>query len=341
MTRRKPTRVALCIVALLLTMCITYFYWKNNNGVVEDVRKKKDTTPSPASSLEQATTTSSSTSTNHKNMAFLHVGKTGGATLARLIRRACFSKKGCLKHEAAITISEESVISRAVTRYYHMRAPSPHHDSYLVTLRDPLDRAASWYIFRHPANAGHFHVSPIQNKVLLRLFACYPTFDQLATKGLSSSRRGGKCARLARNIMSGTIQPPRDGDHMSWNYGFYLESSVLVDDDEDNKDLFVVRTEHLWEDWQAINKLLGDDTNSAKDEPNADSHQRDSSTPLPVSDRTLSEQGTVNLCCTLASEIYVYTKALKRAVNLSPQQVRESLNRLEQKCDDSRMPGLE
>jgi hypothetical protein len=101
-----------------------------------------------------------------RDIGFLHPGKTGGATVSQLIRRACLSKRGCEQHasklsnELSSTGSKEPQVSKLTTRYYHMRAPpspsSSHyhrHTSYFLTARDPIDRVASWYIFRHPANA--------------------------------------------------------------------------------------------------------------------------------------------------------------------------------------------
>ena len=284
-----------------------------------------------------------------RDIGFLHVGKTGGASLSRLIRLACFSVEGCHKHAQQLPLPE-SHISKLVTHYYHMRAPTPkqqqQHTSFLVTARDPIDRAASWYIFRHPANAGRLDVSPTQNPILLELFACYNynnnnSFNEFVTTGLAvyytqRQQKERKCAQLARQVMTGTIQPTRNGDHMAWNYGFYLKD-ILLNDNNSNKDsdteLFVIRTEHLWEDWQNIDVLVGGNDSSAPVTNYSVSHQRQSSGgPLPVHNKTLSAIGTANLCCALRLDLKYYVAALKRAVNLNGSHVQESIDRLEVKC---------
>ena len=64
------------------------------------------------------------------------------------------------------------------------------------------------------------------------------------------------CAKLAKEIVTGAIQPTRNGDHMGWNYGFYLadilEQQQTKHDNNKSVLLFVIRTEFLWDDWNAL-----------------------------------------------------------------------------------------
>ena len=228
----------------------------------------------------------------------------------------------------------ETQISRHVAAYYHMRAPplQQRHSSFLLTARDPLERLASWYIFRHPENAHYFDVSPTQNVNLQQLYACYPTLEALVTQGLAHPRVTNKCASLAQDIVSGTMQPTRHADHMGWNYEFYLANILAEPQKQNHNDivLFVIRTEFLWDDWNALERLLGG--NATTNNNNAVSHKRHEASPLPVHNKTMSPRGMANLCCTLRQEIAIYAQALWRAVNLNAWQVQESLSHVEQKC---------
>jgi hypothetical protein len=85
--------------------------------------------------------------------AFLHLGKTGGSSLSRMLRNGChsFVAKPC----RGLIPKNESYISQ-LTTYYH--TPDFHklnktaYSFYIISLRDPLDRTLSAFTFMHPAN---------------------------------------------------------------------------------------------------------------------------------------------------------------------------------------------
>jgi hypothetical protein len=199
-------------------------------------------------------------------------------------------------------------------------------------------------MFRHPANGGRLDVAATTNPQLLRLFRCYPTFDRLVTDGLGTTNfvssklnRDGdddSCRQLARDVIMGAIRPRRDGDHMAWNYGFYL-SLVL----EEQKELFMVRTENFWEDWQTIETMVGGANSTINVTKlltgvSPVSHHRGQvkEQHLPVWSRTISTIGTHNLCCAIRVDLDVYAMTLARAVNLDTSQRQESIARVEAKC---------
>ena len=331
--RRRQRHRFILLASFAVLVLVSCVYWKPTSLESWDETTTPTTTVASSYRLQQHI---------NRDIGFVHVGKTGGATLSQLIRRACLTREGCRKHAQRLDAllaekSEESIVSQQVTRYYHQRAvATTRHTSFLVTLRDPLDRAASWYIFRHPQNGGRLDVAATRNPVLLRLFDCYPTLDELATIGLSSSSSSSssrpetdECSQLARRIMMGTIQPTRDGDHMAWNYAFYLTQILQNKEPE----LWVLRTEQLWKDWDTINTMMmmGGTSTTTHNHTHVEvvTHQRQ---PLPVHNKTISPTGMDNLCCALRHDLYVYARTLRRALNLHADQVQESLDRLEAKC---------
>ena len=89
--------------------------------------------------------------------AFLHVGKTGGSTLATQLRNGChsFIPKPCPLFD---NTTNEMAASRKIQIYYHVpdfhRLPNQPLPSWLiVTLRDPYERTRSAFVYGHPRNA--------------------------------------------------------------------------------------------------------------------------------------------------------------------------------------------
>jgi hypothetical protein len=84
---------------------------------------------------------------------FIHLGKTGGSSLTRMLRYGCHSwvAKPCRGRIP----KNESYISQ-LTTYYH--TPDFYILNkiafffYIISLRDPLDRTLSAFTFLHPAN---------------------------------------------------------------------------------------------------------------------------------------------------------------------------------------------
>jgi hypothetical protein len=118
--------------------------------------------------------------------------------------------------------------------------------------------------------------------------------------------------------------------HNVWNYEWYLH--YLLDRKAGGKDLeiFLLRIEHLDEDWSNLDSFLG---GTGSPLPKSRSHNNDASEKqLAVSDRYISAEGMKNLCRALCREIQVYKQILSIADNLSKEQVEESLRELSETC---------
>ena len=96
----------------------------------------------------------------------------------------------------------------------------------------------------------------------------------------------------------------------------------------------MTRQEHLWYDWKKINYLLGHAGDIVIPPDNA----RDlSKVHQPVS-RELSEKGKLRLCKALQNEYNGYISLLREAINLSDDDVQESLQEIHRTCPNVIIP---
>ncbi len=96
--------------------------------------------------------------------AFLHIGKTGGSTIQQLLRNGCsYSMKKPCKSYDEFPESKENIISK-LTTYYHTNEFSiklktddrkAEYKFFVITLRDPLQRAISSFLYSHPSNRAY------------------------------------------------------------------------------------------------------------------------------------------------------------------------------------------
>ena len=296
-----------------------------------------------------------------RSITFLHVGKAGGSSVSCNIRAAFkWGKRHCPGYEHgnklryAYGSRNDSAISKQVHCYVHYNERLYCYDnpSFVVNVRNPIDRLISWYLYEHRENwavtANHTY-PPNRPKHCGQqmLFSCYPTLDSLAAVGLAGDRPSDgdmlrirhdltedECRRWAWAAVRGRIPASY---HNVWNYEWYL--SYLLDRKARGKDLeiFVLRIEHLDEDWSNLDKLLGG-TGAAL--PKSRSHNNDASKKqLAVSDKTMSADGMANLCRALCREIQVYRQVLEMADNLERDQVAESLRELKKICPKTNERG--
>ncbi len=100
-----------------------------------------------------------------------------------------------------------------------------------------------------------------------------------------------------------------------------------------SKEVFVIRTKKLWEDWVNVNNLLGSPNDvpvpNSVDEGQSVNSQGD----LPLKSN-LSDKGRKLLCKLLQNEYALYIDLLNRAVNLSDDDVKHALNNAYKNCPD-------
>jgi len=104
--------------------------------------------------------------------------------------------------------------------------------------------------------------------------------------------------------------------------------------------VYVIRQEHLDEDWTRINQLLATGRATTAGSGTVITERRRSTTELesqkllPVT-RTLSPAGTQILCRALQQEYNSYFEFLQNAPNISPQDLQGAMVRAKKRC-----PGL-
>jgi len=122
--------------------------------------------------------------------------------------------------------------------------------------------------------------------------------------------------------------------HISLNYGFYYRRTFLK---YPEKDVVVVRTEHLFDDLQNIEYLLG---GTALVQGSVTGHEsRDWGSTKYVSSGKITDPKDLQvLCCAIESEARIYIELLERASNLSEDEKKESLEAFEDRCNVNQCP---
>jgi len=310
-----------------------------------------------------------------KEIAFVHIGKTGGSTISALLRNGCheYLPKPCKGR----TIEDESIASHRIKYYYHVTnipydetekiseenlidfKTSANISSYVVTTRNPVNRLISAFLFYHPANLmtifksennspsrGGFKLPKQsmqpQNYIVyncfssLKFFALFaaglmPPHLLKATLGQKIAENGKNfeylnCTDIARQAINGSEHRM---EHLHWNYQKYIGSMPA------SKEVFVIRQEHLWKDWFRLNEKLGEDESHLeimKSRLTEDRNKR-SYKNLPIKN-DLTPYLTSHICALLENEIKLYISLLNRAVNLSDEDILESLNDLNKTCPE-------
>ena len=277
--------------------------------------------------------------------AFVHIGKTGGSTLSKLMRNGCASviQKPCYHP------TDETVASRQIHSYYHVMdfglLPKSHHDFYLLSLRDPFDRLVSAFCYEHILNRhATNNTAPLnrfQIKVLDNAYQCFPTLEAFATYFQQGNPfefhypykynivEPSSCRDFALAVFHGRV---RIFHHLYFNYQNIRNLIPNVE----QQTLLVTRLEHLWEDWKSVNAFLGQDPDTVvlPHHNSEDAHLRDTShlqNSLPVT-KELSEAGRLALCDALQLEYDAYFWLLSRARNLGKTDVAAALARARQNC---------
>lgn len=270
-----------------------------------------------------------------RNIAFVHIGKTGGTTAGCMIRMT--QEKGEIRRNVCSRVknatldelkSHETQISKLVTQNYHVRKDNLNKfTSFLVTARHPIDRLISWFLYQHPLNDCENWEENYTESSAFKVFECYPELDKLVRNGLRMNGNSD-CEKAAFDCVIGK---DKGCEHMYHNYEWYL-NGILNDP---NKEIFVLRTENFWDDWESINNILGGSSEEIqKIEPVTHTKNRFTGEQknYSVTNRTMSQEGLANACHVLCNEIQVYRQLLTRATNLNDNDRRLSIQKISETC---------
>ncbi|KAL7553228.1 hypothetical protein ACHAWF_016490 [Thalassiosira exigua] len=161
------------------------------------------------------------------------------------------------------------------------------------------------------------------------------TLEVLAQKGLLSKdedKKSRSCRNRAFEAITGA------GEYLVHGYFNYQYYTQLVFRTEDSKkastipenvdNLLVIRNEHMLEDYNKINELIGGQPGALK--PSYIPHNNARS--KNAAEVYLSDSSKVALCGALCHEIQVYKDLIRHAVNLDQTAVSEAMEELRQKC---------
>jgi hypothetical protein len=288
---------------------------------------------------------------NQRTIVLIHVGKTGGETVRHTLKITCRMRKNPVQQKIckkSFANKSESALSRHTIGTLHCDLLLPNDcleraTTLLWTLRNPLDRVVSWFQYMNPANCrplDDYHstacntnrsiFATIQNnkkgsKWAVKFFGCFPTINHFADALLDDyASTNSNCSQIARRTISG--EASASSGHIHFNHRHYWRETM---EKYPSKDIWVLRTEYLWEDMIQVEQLLSNSTDPHRlfEKRNvthgSEGHaQRD----------PLSSRGREQLCCTLQNEIAVYGDLLRMSTNLDSEERNRSLDYLAQQC---------
>ena len=198
---------------------------------------------------------------------YVHVGKTGGTTLNSVLQSNCrlYSKSGakkCISNFQRMQ-KNESKLSSMVEKTMHIKGRPAHFKpkrpgdkvtTFLFTVRNPITRAVSGFDMTNPKNERRKG----SNVTNFFYFKCFPMAQVLAeVLENSTSETDNLCYPLGKNTLQGglgTTNIAKDAYQLKFNYGAFTNLTIQK---YPSKEIFVVRTEALWEDMADLEVALG------------------------------------------------------------------------------------
>ena len=218
-----------------------------------------------------------------RTILYLHVGKTGGTTLDRVLRSNCESHqtarpariRDCLER----LLKPEPVLSHLTKKTMHAKIHRIHRKdpfaqknatSFLFTVRNPIDRAISAFNMDHPKNNPDIKDDYFIHMRSIFYDKCFPTIEDLASILAAKANETKKvivqdykdpnvttvedCFNLGQKTLRGRGHSVQNG-HLVDNYDFYASLTFLK---YPEKEVLVIRTENLWGDIEDLNLQLAD-----------------------------------------------------------------------------------
>lgn len=286
------------------------------------------------------------TNLHYRSIALVHVGKAGGMTIRYNLARDKKYNSG-----QKLAVHTHSV--------FHMwdknDTAMEEATTFVITLRNPIERVISSYRFSHPDNCiiskdptvriplsrGCVTIKsgllerPSQIGYILYK-QCYPSasiesfaqstmlpwkYHNLHFQNLTNSEQA-LCHQMARRLVQGR-KMQRIIPHMQCNYEHYATESIWK---YPSKEVFAIRTEHAWDDMVQIDLRIGGN-GAFKRHGDQYSHGSEHYQPSPVSTEAYHK-----LCCVLEKEIDIYFQMFDLALNLGAAQKAEAEDELREKC---------
>jgi len=297
---------------------------------------------------------SSSLSQNH-SLIYIHVGKTGGISLDKVLHSNCMwyfgksAREGCLdslqqqqQQEDPSAFSTTTRISDLTKATLHFGPRKDYNDwihnasLFLITLRNPIDRTISAYNFDHPKNhdPSRYGDRGLPQDIKHFFVDCFPLLQDLtmSLKGVGkfsfwTRKKKRDCHDMAVQALAGngsiTAVP-----HLHMNYNYYHELTTAL---YPSRPVLAIRTEFLWYDLEEIDRMLGGDGVF----PASGMTYTHGSSAFRVKDKGLSASDKQIFCCHLITELQLYQDLIERSINLYTSEKREVIDPLYQDCGRS------
>ena len=272
---------------------------------------------------------------------FIHIGKTGGSTISRVLRNGCHSiRPPPCKPEG---VPNETVASKLVQDYYHIvldtaRISSSNHDIYIISTREVYDRFVSAFVYLHPRNKQIFKRPQSREDMIdkLRAYFCFKSLEaftsHIGDNPLDFSYKNPdlinnrNCTNLSRAIVAGQLKAL---EHMYNNYQNILDwipSSPA-------RDIYLIRQDHLWDDWIRINHMLGQTEAVVLPEIKVRRNMTElAEGKSPIVTKDVSELGRNRLCHALEEEYKAYFELFQQAKNLGSKDIEEAVSAGRERC---------
>lgn len=255
-----------------------------------------------------------------KRACFVHVGKTAGSTVGCSIgfNLHCSSK-----------VQAPGLFPQYATNMFHSQMYDCDDDSafFIFVVRHPLDRWISAFNYDNPSKDWEGYRRQFGEKHFNfrhKLYAECPfkTVNDIGEAMSADSNITDVCKKRAAASIDGT---EHFGCHHYFNYQFHLEAIPK------NATIMTLRTEHLREDWNSVEYNLGGEKEVLGEDNHVIAHNNVNKAG-GYNLKYLSDKSRVLICAKLCNEIQNYKKILQLSVNLSEEQVQESIDEVMHSC---------
>ena len=226
----------------------------------------------------------------------------------------------------------------------HTRQPYTLQDKACITKRrlEPSTRKSS--------KKSHSNRSKAPTREYSFYVTCFPTIHEFAAAAAAASKDSNQCTHLARESLEGFGGPNGLAGHLWANYTYY---QTLLGGAAQQKPLFVVRTDHLWNDLEGIDTLSllkGDGKVFVRQRQVQEQQKSEKKVATTIIDNAMSYHKDAltpteyaSLCCALQEELAVYQQLLQAALNLSPPEQQSTFQQVLGPCggDDKPMQSLQ
>jgi hypothetical protein len=302
----------------------------------------EETTNSTTYSSQEVYRTIQGRSNKQRKIMYVHVGKTGGYTTDRVFRSNCDwyvnsrPKSTCYANFPSV----ESMLSNLTASTIHIRHRGNTYDlleettTFLFSVRNPISRAVSAFDMDHIQNSKPKGVKVV--KARNKFYNCFPTAEHLAQildgnpEYIKDNNNNDvdieMCKKKGLSALQGMAKTATN-THLKYNYQTYHDMTLRH---RPNNEVFVIRTEHLWNDISQLDKFLGgtgnvDDISAFKHDHGSDKY---------VVKSKLTQSGKKIFCQILSQEIAIYKDLILRASNLEESEKVETLNQLKEDCGE-------